>query len=385
MKRFYQTSIKIFKQDIQFSCAHFTIFSEKERERIHGHNYSVEIEFRENKKFENGILLDYKEIKTKLREICKGYDEMFLIPKNSKYLKIKENESDIEILFDKEKMLLPKRDVKLLPISNVTGEELSKLIYDQLKNVFQNESFSITISSNFGQSVSYYKKYLIITGGTKGIGKEIVNIFRENGYEIINISRSILENAINICLDLSNLDELNDKLKQLKIEKSKICLVHNAAVHPEDSIENFDYEKMKMTFDINVIAPSLINSKLIHKMNKGSSIIYIGSTLSEKAVSGRLSYVSSKHSIIGLMRSNVQDLFGKGIHTCVICPGFTETEMMKSSIKGSEIKFQEFLEEFVSYKRLVNPKEIGEIVYFASSNETLNGSIIHANLGQKEN
>ena len=66
------------------------------------------------------------------------------------------------------------------------------------------------------------------------------------------------------------------------------------------------------------------------------SIIYIGSTLSEKGVANSCSYVTSKHAVVGLMRSTTQDLVGKGIHTACICPGFTDTEMLKNHVGGSK-------------------------------------------------
>jgi 3-oxoacyl-[acyl-carrier protein] reductase len=67
-------------------------------------------------------------------------------------------------------------------------------------------------------------------------------------------------------------------------------------------------------------------------MGPGSSVLYVGSTLSEKAVPGSFSYVVSKHAQLGMMRATCQDLMGTGIHTAMVCPGFTDTEMLRNHL-----------------------------------------------------
>ena len=59
---------------------------------------------------------------------------------------------------------------------------------------------------------------------------------------------------------------------------------------------------MLRTMQVNVVAPAVLTSALLPSMVHGSSVVYIGSTLSEIGVAGRLSYVASKHAVIGLTR-----------------------------------------------------------------------------------
>ena len=118
-------------------------------------------------------------------------------------------------------------------------------------------------------------------------------------------------------------------------------------------------------------------------MAEGSSIIYIGSTLSEKAVANSYSYVSTKHAMVGMMRATCQDLAGSGIHTACICPGFTDTEMLRAHVGDSNEVLAE-IGSMSSYGRLIEPAEIARTFEFATANPVINGSIIHANLGQKE-
>ena len=64
--------------------------------------------------------------------------------------------------------------------------------------------------------------------------------------------------------------------------------------------------------------PEHIEAELLPLMPSGSSVLFVGSTLSEKAVKGAFSYVVSKHAQLGMMRATCQDLMGRGIHTALV-------------------------------------------------------------------
>ena len=117
-------------------------------------------------------------------------------------------------------------------------------------------------------------------------------------------------------------------------------------------------------------------------MRAGSAILYLGSTLSEKAVPGSYSYVITKHATIGMMRATCQDLAGRGVHTACICPGFTDTEMLRQHVPESAM---EDVCAMSAYNRLIDPDEIAETLFWAANNPVINGAVLHANLGQVEN
>ena len=161
----------------------------------------------------------------------------------------------------------------------------------------------------------------------------------------------------------------------------EIVLVHNAARLTSDKVDSTDSDELRQTMEINLIASNTLNKNLIPFMKPGSSILYIGSTLSEKAVPNSFSYVTSKHAVIGMMRATCQDLISTGIHTSCICPGFTDTEMLRSHVPD---EFMDSVRAMSAYGRLVDPGEIAVTIFWASQNPVINGSIIHANLGQIE-
>ncbi len=150
-----------------------------------------------------------------------------------------------------------------------------------------------------------------------------------------------------------------------------------------DNVENMDQDNLREVLEVNLVGPSILNKIVIPYMNKGSSILYVGSTLSEKAVPQMSSYVTTKHGMVGLMRSTCQDLFGRFIHTACICPGATETEMLVEYVQGNKDALI-MMAQTLSENRLISPKEIASTLLFCAQNSVINGSIIHANLGIQE-
>ncbi|MCB1691401.1 MAG: SDR family oxidoreductase [Pseudomonadales bacterium] len=228
---------------------------------------------------------------------------------------------------------------------------------------------------------------LVITGASKGIGFETARLFADDGYRVINISRSAapddrIENH-GIDLTMSNAEQQLRELFDLLLDAGEICLVHNAAVLANDTAQATETDAFVDVLALNVVAPHFLNQLVLPRMQPGSSVIYLGSTLSEKAVAGTYSYVVTKHAIVGMMRATCQDLKGTGIHTTCICPGFTDTEMLRVHV-GEDQDVLSQIAASSTFGRLIEPKEIAATIRFAAGNPVINGAVIHANLGQVE-
>ncbi len=229
----------------------------------------------------------------------------------------------------------------------------------------------------------------VITGASRGIGRACARVFLEAGWEVVTLSRNpcSVEGVRHRPTDLLSagwVEEFQAWLaEEIEGQPQQICLVHNAAMMVKDTALTMDLEAFRRTLELNVVVPAALNTLFRSRMGPGSSIIYIGSTLSEKAVAGTASYVSSKHALAGLMKATCQDLTGSGIHTACVCPGFTATEMLLTHIGDSD-EVRTAIEGMSTMGRLIEPSEIARTVYFCAENPVINGAVLHANLGQLE-
>jgi len=127
--------LQIHKEELSFSAGHFTIFSATEREHLHGHNYYVHVSFNINIDH-NGLAFDYRVYKNKLLALCKQLDRRFLLAGQSPYLKIDSkidaNGEYILAYFNQQSLPFPKDDVIVMPLTNITIEELSHWFLQKL-------------------------------------------------------------------------------------------------------------------------------------------------------------------------------------------------------------------------------------------------------------
>lgn len=125
------STIELFKENMKFSAGHFAIFSSEVRENLHGHNYNVCASFT-TLIDDEGLAFDYRFYKHKVKKICDSLNEITLVPGKCKYLNIETDGDYTNIFFNKEKIIFLNRDIRILPIYNITVEELSNWILNQI-------------------------------------------------------------------------------------------------------------------------------------------------------------------------------------------------------------------------------------------------------------
>ncbi len=125
------TTIELFKEEMKFSAGHFTMFSARERENLHGHNFTVSVAL-EGEVGEAGMLADYGGYKRWIIERCRGWNETFLLPGSSPWLRVERESGMVFALFADERIPFLPRDVTVLPVANVTLEELARLFGEGL-------------------------------------------------------------------------------------------------------------------------------------------------------------------------------------------------------------------------------------------------------------
>ncbi|MFP2903774.1 SDR family NAD(P)-dependent oxidoreductase [Pyxidicoccus sp. 3LFB2] len=234
--------------------------------------------------------------------------------------------------------------------------------------------------------------WAIITGASRGIGHAAAARFRQQGWGVLNLSRKPCDvpGVVNVGVDLSApgwearveqaLRDSVGPVGPVGPVSGRLSLVHNAALYEHDDALSMTAEHFRRVLEVNVVAPAVLNRLVRERLTEGSSILYVGSTLSEKAVRNNASYVTTKHALVGLMRATCQDLVGTRVHTVCICPGFTDTEMLHEHAGGHLAA----IAKMSTFGRLIEPREIADVVWLCATTPVLNGAVLHANLGQIE-
>lgn len=149
-------TLRIGKQSHKFSAAHFTIFSAIDRERLHGHNYSVSLRI-VAKIGPEGFSADYNVYKKRLQDLCDAYDEYMLIAGDSPHLDIATEGDQVRVIFNGQTMYFLAADTLVLPLVNITVEELSHFLLHRMLDNFDDplvQELELGVASGPGQEAS---------------------------------------------------------------------------------------------------------------------------------------------------------------------------------------------------------------------------------------
>ncbi|MDI6716092.1 MAG: 6-carboxytetrahydropterin synthase [Actinomycetota bacterium] len=155
-------SIRVEKDYLKFSAAHFLIFSEK-CERLHGHNYAVSVEL-EGELDETGYIFDFIVLKEFAEQHCNKLDHRTLIPSKNKNIEIVETNGSVEVKFRDKRFVFPESDVLILPIKNCTAELLASYLCQKIKEDLDDigitniTSIKVGVEESPGQAAYYIEE-----------------------------------------------------------------------------------------------------------------------------------------------------------------------------------------------------------------------------------
>lgn len=201
-------------------------------------------------------------------------------------------------------------------------------------------------------------KVVLITGGSRGIGKAIVSLLKKEGYSVLSPTRDDLN-----LFDNSSIDRYIKKNSNKKID----IIINNAGINHPQWIEDMSDENIKNTIQINLEAPIRLIRGFVTNMkkNKWGRIINMSSAFGIVARGKQTLYSSTKHGINGLTKALALELAENNILVNSICPGFAATEMVLRN-PPEKVKM---IEKDIPLGRLVKPIEIARLVKFLISED----------------
>ena len=240
------------------------------------------------------------------------------------------------------------------------------------------------------------EKVALITGASRGIGKQIALILAKEGFniainyrveskELKSLKEEIEKNNVKCLLlkgDVSSFEDCENMVKKIIDTFGNIyILVNNAGITKDTLLLKMKEEDFKQVIDVNLVGTfnmTKVASPYMIKQRQGR-IINISSVVGISGNAGQSNYAASKAGIIGFTKSIAKELASRNILVNAIAPGFIETDMTK--VLSDNVK-EKILEQ-IPLKKYGTAEDVANVVKFLASSESsyITGQVINVDGG----
>ena len=238
---------------------------------------------------------------------------------------------------------------------------------------------------------------IVVTGGSRGIGRSIALRFaQENAIiiivhfdpddvaanETLGLLKELDVEAIAEKLDVSSLKDVEKFFGEIVKNYGKVdVLVNNAGITRDAFLMRMSEDQWDQVLAVNLKSVFNCTKAVMRSMMKQRSgkIINISSVVGEIGNIGQANYSASKAGILGLTKTSARELAARGITVNAVAPGFIDTEMTENLPDKAKEAFM--LQ--IPMERMGEPKDVAEAVYWLASNSAnyITGQVIHVNGG----
>ncbi len=219
------------------------------------------------------------------------------------------------------------------------------------------------------------KKTVLITGGARGIGKQIALAFQREGYNVCITYNKSMADAMELKqrgLDIYKVDVTNeqDVIKCVDEVVSKYgridCLINNAGISEVRLFTSITEERFKHMLDTNLtgaftMSKAVITKSMLH--NKSGNIINISSIWGKAGGSCEVHYSASKAGLIGMTKALAKEMGPSNIRVNAVAPGVIKTDMIKV-FSDEDLNA---LKDQIPLGRIGTPEDVASVVLFLAS------------------
>lgn len=222
------------------------------------------------------------------------------------------------------------------------------------------------------------KRVALVTGGTKGLGLEIVHKLISDNYIVYSIARDFrnergISDAYFHMGDITNIDSLAALSDIINTNAGKLdLLVNNAGIIAGGGIEDVDYDNWNNVMNINVNGVFNCTKVMLPLLKKSDSASIVNiSSISSKIVSSSMAYSCSKSAVDMMTKCLAKDLAKHNIRVNSISPGIMKTGFQVNNSIISEDKYDDFIDKCsCEYPfGIVKTEEVAELVVYLGSSK----------------
>ena len=217
-------------------------------------------------------------------------------------------------------------------------------------------------------------KKILITGGSRGIGAELVRCFGENGYSVYFTYKNSKDKAealaqetgaIAICADSASEDDVIRAVRIAEEDGPIDCLINNAAISSFSLFTDISLADWNEGLNVNLTGAFLYSREVARQMirRKFGSIINISSVWGLVGASCEVHYSTAKAALIGMTKALAKELGPSGIRVNAIAPGVIATEM-NSKLSDEDM---ESLEADTPLMRIGSTSDVADAALFLAS------------------